>query len=575
MSFFGRDHKTLWRRWVLARLLWLILAVSLGQSAAHEKVHERQEKGQFLRPLLTSSEAESDILSSDVDADHERFSRETGSGSGDDPLTPSYTPSVYIELTLQIAPDKYERSKETILMILETYLDATTTLRKRATSGGNTSIVLELDREKSSNATTVLRVFVVDSESGDLNIDATSDLYDALLADRVAFYKDIKDKTTIVVLDVQFIRDPSAGIPLKSSSLKWWDILMIALGCVAAATCPLLLVLAFCCRWFTRRREDEEKEGLLTRDAQLLDDTAPQVQTNQPRVAGGGLRERASVNNNNEDVYSDWERRDHVRRVARVGFQSRVQVQSHPLGQDEIETLLQNPATLRKEYSSIPSNLATMADVPPGAEEKNRYKDILPSEFFFPADPQTRVSLFLKFAVANSDYINANFIRGLQDSERAYIAAQGPLPWTVDDFWRMVWEQKTSVIVMVTGLEERRIVKCAQYWPDPHVTLTANYGDLNVTLKKRVTTNPNYTVSHFHVTHREKLVSREVTHFWFTAWPDHGVPSSTEPALQFLSHIRSHAQDIPAPIIVHCRWARHEYRSCSMRDTWFSLLLIT
>ena len=259
---------------MLARLLWLILAVSLGQSAAHEKVHERQEKGQFLRPLLTSSEAESDILSSDVDADHERFSRETGSGSGDDPLTPSYTPSVYIELTLQIAPDKYERSKETILMILETYLDATTTLRKRATSGGNTSIVLELDREKSSNATTVLRVFVVDSESGDLNIDATSDLYDALLADRVAFYKDIKDKTTIVsslfalicahrktilyafsivlyiqiilqvVLDVQFIRDPSAGIPLKSSSLKWWDILMIALGCVAAATCPLLLVLA-------------------------------------------------------------------------------------------------------------------------------------------------------------------------------------------------------------------------------------------------------------------------------------------------------------------------------------------
>jgi tyrosine-protein phosphatase non-receptor type 7 len=303
--------------------------------------------------------------------------------------------------------------------------------------------------------------------------------------------------------------------------------------------------ITFCCRWFTRRREDEEKEGLLTRDAQLLEDAAPPVQTNQPRVASGGLRERASVNNNNEDAYGDWERRDHVRRVARVGFQSRVQVQSHPLGPDEIETLLQNLATLRKEYSSIPSNLVTMADVPPGAEEKNRYKDILPN-------PQTRVSLFLKFAVANSDYINANFIRGLQDSERTYIATQGPLPWTVNDFWRMVWEQKTSVIVMVTGLEERRIVKCAQYWPDPQVTLTASYGDLNVTLKKRVTTNPNYTVSHFHVTHREKLVSREVTHFWFTAWPDHGVPSSTEPALHFLSHIRSHAQEIPAPIIVHC-----------------------
>jgi tyrosine-protein phosphatase non-receptor type 7 len=186
-----------------------------------------------------------------------------------------------------------------------------------------------------------------------------------------------------------------------------------------------------------------------------------------------------------------------------------------------------------------------MADVPPGAEEKNRYKDILPN-------PQTRVSLFLKFAVSNSDYINANYIRGFPDSGRGYIATQGPLPWTVDDFWRMVWEQKTSVIVMVTGLEERRIVKCSRYWPDSQVALTASYGDLNVTLRKRVTTNPHFTVSHFHVTHREKLVSREVTHYWFTAWPDHGVPASTQPALDFLTHVRSHAQEIPAPIVVHC-----------------------
>ena len=55
-----------------------------------------------------------------------------------------------------------------------------------------------------------------------------------------------------------------------------------------------------------------------------------------------------------------------------------------------------------------------------------------------------------------------HIMQGYRDAGRAYIATQGPLPWTVDDFWRMIWEQKTSVVVMVTGLEERRIV-CIMY----------------------------------------------------------------------------------------------------------------
>ena len=176
-------------------------------------------------------------------------------------------------------------------------------------------------------------------------------------------------------------------------------------------------------------------------------------------------------------------------------------------------------------------------------------------------------------------------------------------------------------------------VKCSQYWPDSQVALTASYGELDVTLKKR-TSNPHYTISHFHIRHREvsaslthslthspthspthplthslthplthslthslthppthplthspthspthslthplthslthpltqlpsfsffpqqKLVSRDISHFWFTAWPDHGVPATTQPALDFLSHIHQYTQDIPAPIVVHCR----------------------
>lgn len=83
-------------------------------------------------------------------------------------------------------------------------------------------------------------------------------------------------------------------------------------------------------------------------------------------------------------------------------------------------------------------------------------------------DMATRVALFLKFGVPNSDYINANYIRGYKNASKSYIATQGPLQWTVSDFWRMVWEQQSSTIVMVTNLEERGIV--SYFVPGTNIT---------------------------------------------------------------------------------------------------------
>uniref|UniRef100_H2YZV1 protein-tyrosine-phosphatase n=1 Tax=Ciona savignyi TaxID=51511 RepID=H2YZV1_CIOSA len=198
---------------------------------------------------------------------------------------------------------------------------------------------------------------------------------------------------------------------------------------------------------------------------------------------------------------------------------------------------------------------------------KNRYANVISYD-------HSRLTLSPIDGVPGSDYINANYISGFR-RQNAYIATQGPMRETVSDFWRMVWEQRSSIICMMTKCEERCKVKCEQYWPSGG---SETYGLISVTLIDElelatycvrtfnvVKVGHNIPVKQFPTTPDDALVPiiqyisysglsdrREIKHFQFTAWPDHGVPEHPTPVLNFMRRVKSHHQPDAGPIVVHC-----------------------
>ncbi|XP_045833932.1 tyrosine-protein phosphatase non-receptor type 18 isoform X5 [Meles meles] len=162
-------------------------------------------------------------------------------------------------------------------------------------------------------------------------------------------------------------------------------------------------------------------------------------------------------------------------------------------------------AVLAGEFSDIQAHSAAWKTDPvysteagrlPGNVRKNRYKDVLPYD-------QTRVILSLLQEEGHGDYINGNFIRGT-DGSQAYIATQGPLPHTLLDFWRLVWEFGVKVILMACPEMENG------------------------------------------------LECRSVYQLQYMSWPDRGVPSSPEHVLTMVEEARRLQGSGPSPLCVHC-----------------------
>ncbi|XP_070817131.1 protein tyrosine phosphatase receptor type Fa isoform X4 [Chaetodon trifascialis] len=274
----------------------------------------------------------------------------------------------------------------------------------------------------------------------------------------------------------------------------------------------LIIVIVIAILLFKRKRtspaKDEHKAGV--KDSLLAHSSDP-VEMRRLNYQTQGMREHPPI--------ATCDLADHIERLkANDGLHFSQEYESIDPGQQ-----------FTWEHSNLEVN-----------KPKNRYANVI-------AYDHSRVILTPVDGVPGSEYINANYIDGYR-KQNAYIATQGPLPETLSDFWRMVWEQRTCTIVMMTRLEEKSRVKCDQYWPSRG---TETYGMIQVTMLDTVEL-ATYSVRTFALYKNGSSEKREVRQFQFMAWPDHGVPEYPTPTLAFLRRVKACNPPDTGPMVVHC-----------------------
>ncbi|XP_053096925.1 tyrosine-protein phosphatase non-receptor type 22 [Pangasianodon hypophthalmus] len=218
-------------------------------------------------------------------------------------------------------------------------------------------------------------------------------------------------------------------------------------------------------------------------------------------------------------------------------FASKEATSAHEDGAYAVEFLkLKRQSTKYRTEKTYSTKVAERQD----NAKKNRYKDIVPFD-------HSRVKLSLNTSKNDTDYINANFIRGVW-GPMEYIATQGPLPHTVLDFWRMLWEYNVQVVVMACREFEMGRKKCERYWPETMVDVFVcepftiyceseeNKGDYLIRILKVTYNNSSRTLKQLH----------------YMNWPDHGVPDSIPPILEMLQDMRMFQEQDDVPICIHC-----------------------
>ncbi|CAG13062.1 unnamed protein product, partial [Tetraodon nigroviridis] len=192
-----------------------------------------------------------------------------------------------------------------------------------------------------------------------------------------------------------------------------------------------------------------------------------------------------------------------------------------------------------QELPKLLQDLGTTDADLPWNKSKNRFPNIKPYN-------NNRVKLLSEPGSAGSDYINASFISGYL-CPNEFIATQGPLPGTVADFWRMIWETGTRTIAMLTQCYEKGRIRCHKYWPEDNKPMSV-FSDILVS-KVSEEVSHDWTVRTLKVEKHGHYIL--VRHFNYTSWPEHGVPESCSTFIKFVKAVRAHRHE-NTTIAVHC-----------------------
>ncbi|CAJ0762472.1 2217_t:CDS:10 [Entrophospora sp. SA101] len=244
---------------------------------------------------------------------------------------------------------------------------------------------------------------------------------------------------------------------------------------------------------------------------------------------------------NTKNLNNDSSNNDSKATIVIPPFLSEAQNLDEATLMNKFKQIFINDRERRHNPKDSVNKFSTSDALEPSVAKYNRYSDVLPFNY-------NRVKLMRKRTGRTDDYINASYIKAPYDVKK-YIVTQGPTKNTVEDFWLMVWEQNSRVIVMLTKEQEKNTIKCEKYWPELKSPAIYKNSGLKVELEKE-----------------------HVTQLHFVGWPDYGVPESPENILNLIQktndlqkeHINGEAHllvnnninvdndDVIGPIVIHC-----------------------